>query len=382
MKNWLSELEKMPGAVDRTYDPFIEGVRSKSPSVNFIFGNTHLIPFGYSVILWGPSKGGKSLVCNSIIGQLHQDYEDAIAVKFNTEMREEAQSTSLQMKNFGIDLNRYMAVNTNRPEEIFNEIEGRINDLCEKGCPIKLIIIDSISDIAGRRSQNAKGVEVQQIGDEAATIQAGLKRIRAVLRRHRITLIMTAHERAELDAIEQMRGKKVRMAGANYLRHFAEYFVRVWPDETKEGKTDLLGNKFENSALKDVNDNAEKVGHKIRVKMVASSVGTPGREGEFTLHYHNGIVNIHEEVFTLGITRGIFYRPNNRSYILKNWPVAGEESKWSSYEDALRGVKDNTDIQKEIVKRIKLADIEARKNGVPEVIVATVSSLEEDIAVE
>lgn len=360
---WLTELHKMPGSSDPNVDPFLEGIRTPSPSVNFIFGNTHLIPFGYSAIFWGPNKGGKSVMCNSIIGQLHRDYPDAIAIKFNTELRERVQLTDLQFKYYGIDKDRYHAVDTNRPEEIFDEIEGRLAALCEKGMNLKLIVIDSISDIAGRRSLNANSVSVQQMGDEAATIQAGLKRVRTTLRRHNIALIMTAHQRDEMDPVEQMKGKKVKMQGANYLKHFAEYFVRIWPDETKDGKVDAFGQKFENTTLKDMNENAEKTGHKIRVKMTASSVGVAGREGEFTLDYNRGIVNIYEEVFLLGCYRGILERPNNRTYVLKEWPTKSEELRWTSFENALIAIKDNTDIQKEIINRIKMQDIEARKNG-------------------
>ena len=52
---WLTKLQQLEGAVKiGEYNPFMEGVRSPSPSVNFIFGNTHLLPFGASAIFWGP----------------------------------------------------------------------------------------------------------------------------------------------------------------------------------------------------------------------------------------------------------------------------------------------------------------------------------------
>jgi hypothetical protein len=66
-------LKKQPGAVDHTVNPFAVGVRSSSPSVNFIFGNTHLLPAGAVAITSGKPKSGKSLLLNDMIAQLHKD---------------------------------------------------------------------------------------------------------------------------------------------------------------------------------------------------------------------------------------------------------------------------------------------------------------------
>jgi GTPase SAR1 family protein len=83
--------------------------------LNFTFGNTHLLPQGYTLIMWGPPAGGKSILCNAMIGQLHKDDLDAIAVKFNTELREEAQNTKAWRELFGIDDDRYVAYDVNSP---------------------------------------------------------------------------------------------------------------------------------------------------------------------------------------------------------------------------------------------------------------------------
>jgi hypothetical protein len=114
---YIQKLNALDGFVDYKKDHYAEGVRTPSPSVNFVFGNTHLIPFGASCILWGPPKGGKSLISNFMVGQLHKDDPEALAIKFNTELREHLQMTERSMKMFGIDPDRYAARNTNKPAE-------------------------------------------------------------------------------------------------------------------------------------------------------------------------------------------------------------------------------------------------------------------------
>ena len=78
-KDWMKALNKLEGAVEKSYNPFAYVLRSPSPSVNFTFGNSHGLPFGYTLILYGPPAGGKSLLSNAFIGQLHKDDPEAIA---------------------------------------------------------------------------------------------------------------------------------------------------------------------------------------------------------------------------------------------------------------------------------------------------------------
>lgn len=360
----LSALLKLPGAVAPSNDfkIFEQGVRHPSPSFNFILGNTHLIPFGSSAIFWGPPKGGKSIIINGIIGQLHKDYPDAIAIRFNTEGREQLQTTPYQKQIWGIDPERFIAIETNRPNEIFDTIEHEIPKLVQNGANIKLIIIDSVSDIMGRRALNADGVDTQQMGDEALTIKDGLKRIKFVYKRLGIALILVAQERAEMDPMEQRKHRTVKMHGSAYLKHLGEYFVHVRKNDSADGKKDLSGNMLV-SELTDMNDNKEQVGHKIVVKMQDSTIGPKLRVGEFTLHYYKGLINVHEEVFTLACNRNLVDRPNMRTYVVKDFPQKGEESKWGSKDEFLTAIKSNDQLRNELIARLKAKDIELMKEG-------------------
>lgn len=360
---WMHELLKKDYAVKRDYNPFANVLRTGTPSFDYIYANTHGLPFGYSEVLWGPPAGGKSFATNAKIAQLHAMDDEAIAVKFNTEQREELQMTEQMMRRWGIDPDRYIAYNTNRPDEIFDFIAGDLLALIQKGMPLKYIIIDSTSDIMGRRTLNADSVMTQQIGDEAKTIQDGLKLIKGVLRTHRIACSLVAQARAELDPIEQMRGNKLKMHAAWALQHFAEYFIYVEQNKTKAGRTDLAGNEFVNEGKTDVAGNGEKFGHKVRVVMKKSSCGPAGRVGEFTMNYHKGIVNIHEEAFLLGVGQGVVMRPNNVSYVVPDFPSKGEQFTIKGKDNFIHALKENTLLCGEILKRVRMIDIHAMESG-------------------
>lgn len=349
-KNLMAQLLKLEGAVTERRNVHATVVGTKSPSLNFIFGKGWGLPFGYSTLLFGPPKGGKSLISNAMVAQLHADYPEAIAVKFNTEMREEGQLSPAQAAMWGIDLDRYIGYDVNSPDLIFDRIEKEIADLCQKGLQIRLIIIDSLQAIQGRRAMNATSVMTQQIGDLALTLGDGLKRILAVQRKYGIALVMTSQIRAEMDQLEQMRGNKWKAGVPQAVFHHCEYFMWVEHDKTKDGKTDLLGNKFTDEGMKDLNDNAERVGHKIKVQMKDSSLGPKGRIGYFTFNYDQGVINTHEEIFLLGINRGVIERPNNVKYAF-----GGKE--WHGKPAFLKALQDDSDLQNAILGELRARDV-------------------------
>lgn len=349
-KNWLSSLANLEGAVTDDYDPHKHVIRSPSPSINLTFGKGHGIGAGLALALGGPPKGGKTLLTNAFTGQLHKDDPEAVVIKFNTEFRERGQSTPEERQRiWGIDPERYLVYEVNSPMMIFDRIEKEIAAKCQDGMPLRLIIIDSIGGIQGRRSMNADTIEVQQIGDLALTLGEGFKRILPVQRRFNISVILTCQIRAEMDLLEQKRGNKFKMQLPLAVQHYAEYFMYVEPNRNKEGRTALDGSEFKNENLSDVAGNAEQTGHKIRVKMKDSSVGPKMRGGEFTLDYRRGIINVHEEVFLLGTGRGIIERPNNMMYTFNGESYKGKPA-------ILEALRTNPEMQAAIVAELQRRD--------------------------
>ena len=258
---WLKKFHAMEDAVVEHYNPFANVIQTPSPSTNFSFGKGFGLPRGYSASFYGPPGGGKSLFLNATIGQLHRDDPEAIAIKFDTEFREAGQLTPADYAIWGIDPERLVTFQTNSPMGVFDKISKEINAMCQEGAPIALIGIDSINAIMGRRAMNADTIETQQIGDEALTIQTGLKLVLPVQRKHKIALIMTAHVRAEMDALEQKRGNKVRMAASFGMQHHTEYFLYIERNRNKESRQDLLGNEFKDEDSGDLAGNADiKIG--------------------------------------------------------------------------------------------------------------------------
>lgn len=346
----MSKLRKLDGAIATDYDPFLHCLRTPSPSVNWAFALKGFgLPFGYSMMLFGPPKGGKSIICNALIGQLHKDDPEAVAVTFNTEMRGELQASEKGLKLFGIDPERFQCYDVNEPGLIFDRIEQDISALVQEGLKVKLIIIDSLKGIAGRRSLNSDSVNKQQIGDQAATIQDGLMRILPIIRKHKIALVMTTHVRAEMDQAEIMRGKTTKMAAAWAAQHMAELFCYVEPNRSKAGRTNLAGEEFLDAETTDFMDKAQKTGHKIRFRVEGNSIGPSGRTAEFTLDYTKGMINQYEEVFTLGLNGGIIEKPSNVMYKFG-------DTQWHGLKNCLAAIRDDHTIYNAILEAVYKKD--------------------------
>lgn len=349
-KNWLKELQSLNGALRDEVDPHEHVLRFPSPSINFTFGRGHGLPVGYTMALGGPPKGGKTVISFALTGQVHADDPEAIVANFNTEYRASVQSTpEVRQRVWGIDPDRYQTFEVNSPMDVFDTIERDVAALCEKGLPLRLVIIDSIDGIQGRRAKNSDTVETQQIGDWAQTLSDGFKRVLPVQRKHKFAVLLICQIRAEMDRLEQMRGNKFKMKLPLAVQHYAEYFMYAEPDLTKEGRADLLGNEFRDENLTDVGNKADYTGIKIKTKMKENSCGPKGRMGEFTLDFNRGIINIHEEVFLLGVNRHVIEKVNNLTY-------AYGPDKWVGKPAALAALKSNGPMQAQILAEVQRRD--------------------------
>ena len=346
---WMTALSKMDGAVNEERDPFEKVAQTASPSVNFIFGKSWGLPLGYTAMLYGPPKEGKSVLSHMFAGHLQQNDPEAIVVKFDSEFRTRGQLRRSDMALFGIDPDRFQSVENNTPSGVFDQIEQIVGAQCAKGAPIKMIIVDSISSVQGRREMNTESVEKHTIGDHAQTIQIGLKRILPIIRKYDIALILIVQARAEMDMLEQKRGNKYKMQAGFGLQHMAEYFISVDRNKNKAGRADLSGREFINEELKDLADRGEQTAIKIRVKMKDSSMGPVGRLAEFTFHFHHGIVSQHEEVYKLGSGRGVIEEVSQGRF-------AFGDQKWHGEKAVLEALEADPELQKSILAEVQRRD--------------------------
>lgn len=343
---WMKQLKSYDDAVKFDYDSFAPEncLYTPSPYFNWIFANkANGVPKNASILFFSEPKAGKSLSIYAMIAEMHKRDPEGIAVYFNTELRGQLQFGAMP----GIDPNRLVIYDTNLPEEIFDRVENDIKPLVQDGMPLRIIAVDSLTNIQGVKRQAADTVTQHLMGDQALTLQVGLSKLVPFCKRNNILLIGTSQMRANLDAGSY--GPKEKMAAQWATKHAFEYFISLKKAGAAEDKQDISGKTFEEEEMKDARGNKLLNGHKVYVKMEASSIGQAGRAGVFTLSYDEGIINQHEEIFWLGKNLGIITTPNNRTYTF------GDKSFNGKAQTAL-AIKDDPALAEAILAAVKKLD--------------------------
>lgn len=343
---WIKQLKSYEDTVNYEYDSFAEEncLFTPSPYFNWIFANKASgIPKNSSVLLFSEPKAGKSLSCYAMILEMQKRDPDGIAIYFNTELRGQLQFDVFP----AIDKDRLVIYDTNDPTEIFDRIENDIKPMVQDGMPLRMIVIDSLTNIQGVKRKDAESVEKHLIGDQALTLQIGLGKLVPFCKRNKILLIATSQMRANVDA-SNPHAPKEKMAAQFATKHAFEYFVSVKRAGSADDKVDIEGKTFEEE-LKDARGNKLVTGHKIYVKLEASSIGQAGRAGVFTMDYSEGIINQHEEIFFLGKNTGVIKLEGTRNYSFK-------DKKWGSKKDCALAIRDDVKLAKEILEEVRKLD--------------------------
>lgn len=342
----LNKLKNLEGAVRERFDPWQPSnlLRSSSPGVNWIFGKTWGFPRGYSMLLWGIAKSGKSLLSYDFAGNFHKTNPAGVVLKFDTEQRDEGQLDEAGADRFGIDLERWVVFRGNRPENVWDRIRKEVPAVIQEGLDVGLIIVDSISEIQGRREANNDSVNDMTIGDQALTNQIGLRSILDVQRANKIGLILIGHAQAEMDPWKA-RKNKTRPGVAGGVLHHTEFHLNVERNETKTGNQDELEQSFTDDSKKGFDEKGETTGHKVRVWLQSSTFGCNNRVAEFTLDYQKGIINQHEEVFRLGTRWGVIQRPNAMTYQIG-------EDKFVGKPACLKALAESKELQQKIIAQL------------------------------
>lgn len=343
---WLKQLRQYDDVVNPDYDSFAPEncLYTPSPYFNWIFANkSNGVPQNASILLFSEQKAGKSLSIYAAVLEMQRRDPNGIAIIFNTELRGQLQGGVFPE----IDQERMIIYDTNLPAEIFDRVNNDIAAMVQDGMPLRILAVDSLSNIMGVKRADAESATDHLVGDHALTVQIGLSKLVPFCKRNKILLIATSQMRGNLEAGKY--GPKEKMEASWAVKHAFEYFVSLKRAGAAEDKADIEGKTFEDE-VKDARDNKLLTGHKIYVKMEASSLGPQGRSGVFTMDYEKGIINQHEEIFFLGKSTGVIKtESNNRVFIY------GKE-KFIGKKEAALAIRDNPEMAKSILEEVRKLD--------------------------
>jgi recombination protein RecA len=314
LKNALASIEKQfgKGAIMQLGERAVQdipGISTGALSLDLALGGRGL-PRGRITEIFGPESSGKTTVALHTIANAQR--QGGVAAFIDAE---HALDPSWA-KRLGVDLEGLLVSQPSNGEEAL-----KIAEMLVKSNAVDIIVIDSVAALVPR-------AEVEgEIGDTHVGIQA-----RLMSQALRILNPTIARTKTCIIFINQIRQKIGVMFGN--------------PETTSGG----LALKFYSSVrmdirrISDVKDGEEKVGSRVKVRVVKNKVAPPFRAAEFDLMYDRGISR-EGDLIDLGIEDKIIDKSGS-------WLNYGEMRLGQGRENAKQYLRDNPALLEEITKKI------------------------------
>jgi recombination protein RecA len=314
LKNALSAIEKQfgKGAIMQLGERAmldVPGIPTGSISLDVALGGRGL-PRGRIIEIFGPESSGKTTVALHVLANAQR--QGGVAAFIDAE---HALDPSWA-KRLGVDLEGLLVSQPSNGEEAL-----RIAEMLVKSNAVDIIVIDSVAALVPRAEIEGE-IGDTHMGLQARLMSQALRMLNPTIARTKTCIIF----------INQIRQKIGVMFGN--------------PETTSGG----LALKFYSSVrldirrITDVKDGEEKVGSRVRVRVVKNKVAPPFRQAEFDLMYDRGISK-EGDILDLGIEDKLIDKSGA-------WLNYGELRLGQGRENAKQYLRDNPALMDEICKKI------------------------------
>jgi len=301
------------------------------------------LPSGRIIQFAGQESSGKTYMSLISIAEYQKANPDGWALFIDAEFTFDSSWAA----KLGVDLDRLVVYRENSGIKIFERILGQPSKT-NPDKKTKLGILDM-------ESENPSGLGIIVL-DSLAAMQPPAEELSEVGKAN--MALMARFLPPEIRKLTPMLSKTgVIFIVINQVR-LSPGILYGNPETTPGGKTfkhhcSMMLN-FSRIAAKDsvIEENKERVGHHVRVRVDKNKLGPPYRTAEVAILYNSGITEHNIELRDLGAKYGIIERPNKKTWVLDGEKYNGK--------DAIAEALLDVNLQKLLLERIKLAKLEAK----------------------
>lgn len=233
-------------------------------------------------------------------------------------------------QSLGVDNDRVLLVKTNDGKKIFTGLVGtpKVNRATKKVTNIPgllnmiengqllshvvngkevtlnlskmgVIVLDSVAAIQAPAEAQSEVGKVQ-VAPLSRFLTVELRKLTPLVANANVCFIAINHVKTKIGV---MFGNPEVTPGGAAWKHACSVMLMVAP---MSGADNIL-----------VDENEEKYGHKIRIKVEKNKMGRPNRRAEFFIDFTSGVTEVAQQLLELGVLYKIIERPNNRTYIIE-----------------------------------------------------------------
>ena len=298
------------------------------------------IPRGRIIQLAGKESSGKTMLSLSCIKNYLDQNPENTAMFIDAEYTYDPEWAS----KLGVDVSRVMVLKTNDAAKIFDgligipgakpgkkKMKGILDHIAEGSDPkfknMGIIVLDSIA-VLSTPTEVGSVAGKHNIASVARFLSNELKLTPEVAKAN-VAFVGINQVRAN---VGQMFGDPTSSPGGKALKHACSLMVNMAPISGADSYV--------------VNEDGDRVGHKVRAKIGKNKVGSPFGKAEYTIQYLTGIVNQSEELLDLSVKYSIITRPNNQSYEYMGESVRGRAN-------MINKINESEDLYTEILDKVK-----------------------------
>lgn len=302
------------------------------------------LPRGRVIQFAGAESSGKTFMSLIAIAEYQRTNPTGWALFIDAEYTWDSEWAA----SLGVDLDRVMVYRENSAVKIFERLVGRMKkgkkekqgilDLeLESPTGLGIIVLDSIAFLQPPIEENSE-MEKQNISPLARFLPVALRRLTPALSDTGVTFIGINQIRVDPSV---MYGNPEGSPGGKALKHACSVMLNFAAINKEECRI--------------YDENKERIGHKVRVKVGKNKLAPPFRQAEVAILYTEGVTDKNVELRDLGGKYGVLERPNNKTWIFDGEKYGGKDAMASALLDP--------DVQKDVFERVKVAKAEQKINN-------------------
>ncbi len=267
------------------------------------------IPKGRVVEIYGPESSGKTTLTLHMIAEAQKQGGKAVFIDA------EHAFDPKYAKSIGVNLEDLIISQPDYGEQALEIAETLI-----RSGVVSLVVIDSVAALVPKAELEGD-IEDSNIGLHARLMSKAMRVLKGAVNKSNTSLVLINQIREKVGV---MFGNPETTTGGRAIKFFADLRLEV--------------------RKSDIKDAGEKIGSRVRVKVVKNKLAPPFKEAEFDILYGEGISQV-GEILDLGEKFGLIKKSGA-------WYSYGDQKIGQGREKAKEFLKENPDIYEELKEKI------------------------------